>query len=677
MMKQDRTLQLERGEERLLHWLERYPFQRAQDLVVALSPWESRTVVYERLATLEQRRLIEQLHIGAAGGKRVWHLSPLGMYACDQLAVQSRRENQDRRARWERLGNAQIVRDEREKLVRLLPRLPVFLLLQDVVNGLVMHASSALTNQGRHAKMVQWSWQRDYGHAFLSPREKLLQVRVEGALALCLRFLPAERYLAKEDSQVQATEHWFTLFLLHCPLDEIRLIRMRLDRLLRWRESAERTAVYSQMPPLLVLATNERQAEWWHQAAVQVATRLRVNVPLGALACLPNTPEALENPWHLAFRRLGTKEFCHAQEVLHPLRVSAVPELLAVRGMARERTSVEGEAHRHDTLVALPQRLRLGAFALAGRPGAAQPGARIRPPHTWSQDYRLASVWLTPRHWEILRLFFAHPFLSRRDISHLLTLSLPTVNLLLGDLTRAQYLVSVSTPVDERWQLAEKGLHLLARFALCHVHRLVRHPIEDESPLEQRGAYGLLQQIYHTAGVYGFFAQLTEALATLSQAHLRWWETGAISERHFRYREKTYRFRPDSFACVQIGERQIRFWLEWDRGTMTPQDLQIKFATYAMYLTSREWASSSPYLPALLCVAPHSGQEQRLADAARQCLCEAPGALRVYTTTASLLLIRGILAPIWQQVILPQQVLRAPLKAVYRVAVFAESDASE
>ena len=159
-MKQDRTLLLEGGDERILHWLERYPFQRAQDLVVALSPWESRSRVYERLAALAQRVLIEQLHVGVASGKRVWHLSPLGISVCDQLAVQSRRANQERCARWEHSGNAQVVRDEREKLVRLLPRLPVFFLLQDVVNGLVMHASSALTDQGRRARMVQWNWLR-------------------------------------------------------------------------------------------------------------------------------------------------------------------------------------------------------------------------------------------------------------------------------------------------------------------------------------------------------------------------------------------------------------------------------------------------------------------------------------------------------------------------------------
>ena len=90
---------LEPGSARLLRWLEQYPLQRAQDLVVALAPWERRTVVYERLAELEKHHLIEALHAGIAQGKKLYHLSPLGTYVCDQLAEQ---QGEERRARWER-----------------------------------------------------------------------------------------------------------------------------------------------------------------------------------------------------------------------------------------------------------------------------------------------------------------------------------------------------------------------------------------------------------------------------------------------------------------------------------------------------------------------------------------------------------------------------------------------
>lgn len=647
---QEIEVSLEEGAIRLLHWLERYPLQRAQDVILALSPWEKRTTVYRHLASLEHVHLIEGFHTGMTQKKQLYHLSPLGRYLCDYLAFQENPDHPEKRAQWERwghLGVGPIVREEGEKIMRLLPRLPIFLLLQEYMNSLVSAAPATLTSQGHHARMIQWNWLRDYSHTFVS-REQTFRLHAEGALTLCLRFSPEETS-SRMLSHTDFGETWYTLLFLHCPLDEPRLMRTRLDRLLRWRESAERTAVYSQMPPLLVLATTERQAEWWQQAATQAASRLRLDLPLGAVACLPRSAEPF---WHLAFRRLGTKELCHVQELLHPLSAPSVPELLALRG----ETSSSGTERRRapkkiEVKLDLPPRLRLSSYTLTRMPlHTRNAQTRIKHHSKTPSDYRWPSVLLTARHWEILRLCFAHPLLSREDVTHLLMLSRTTTNLLLADLERVGYLARVETLTGERWQLAEPGLRLLARLAFCHIHRLVRFPLEDGKPLMQRGVLGLLHQVRHTAGVYAFFAQLSEALATRPDAGIRWWETGVLSERHFQFREQLYRFRPDAEASVQLGQRAFRFWLEWDRGTMTPKDLRLKFTTYAMYLISREWASSSPYLPALLCVAPDIGQEKQVVKAALQCLVQVPSGWCVYSTTASLLLTQGILGPIWRPV---------------------------
>ena len=645
-------LVLSPGSLRVLRWLERYPFQRTQDLIVALAPWEKRTVVYERLAALEQYHLIEAVRPGIAQGKKLYHLSPLGASVCDAQAQGERHE------RWKQRGSAQVVREEREALVRVLPRLPVWAPVQDLVNGLVTHASAALTSQGRRASVVQWSWQRDYSHSFLGPREKVVRLRVDGALMLCLRYLAASPQ--ESDAVTDREEHWYTFLLLHCPLDDMRLLRMRLDRLLRWRESAERTAVYSQMPALLILATTERQAEWWQVAALQVAARLRVECPLGAVVRLPQHADALANGWSLSWRRLGTREVCHLHDLFRPQRQPALSDLLTGRGSSGKQA----------TLVSVPGHLLTRGYALGGTVGAVSQ-RRISPVRELC-DYRLASLRLTRRHWEILLLFFSHPFLSQENLSLLLTLSQTSINVLLADLTRAGYLVGISTAVGERWRLAEDGLLLLARLASCHVQRLVHVAQEDEASLQQRGTPGLLHQIQHTAGVYGFFAQLCASLATVPDAQVRWWETGVNSEWHFSYREQTYRFRPDALACVQIGERAFRFWLEWDRGTMGKRDLQIKFATYAMYLESREWARSAPSLPALLCVTPEIGQERRMAEATRQRFGQGPTAFRVYTTTAPLLATQGTLAPIWQQVVLAGQ--QAQPAGQRRIALFERGE---
>lgn len=268
--------------------------------------------------------------------KHLYHVSPLGKYVLDHLAFQRNPESQEKHGHWERWkhpGVGPSVHEEREKLVRLLPRLPLFLLIQDCVNSLVTHAGVALAHQGQRASIIQWSWFRDYGHTFASSREQALRLHVEGALALCLRF-------SQEEVSAGLSEHWYTVFVLHCPLDEVRLMRLRLDRLLRWRESAERTAVYSQMPPLLVLATTERQAEWWHYVALHVASQLRVDLPLGAITCLPDAEEPFPNLWQAPFQQLGTKTLCHLQELVSPRPMPSVPELLAWRGEANDRAQI-------------------------------------------------------------------------------------------------------------------------------------------------------------------------------------------------------------------------------------------------------------------------------------------------------------------------------------------------
>ncbi len=109
---------------------------------------------------------------------------------------------------------------------------------------------------------------------------------------------------------------------------------------------------------------------------------------------------------------------------------------------------------------------------------------------------------------------------------------------------------------------------------------------------------------------------------------------------------------------------------------MTPKNLRTKFTTYAMYLISREWASSSPYLPALLCVAPDIGQEKQVVKAVLQCLVQVPAGLYVYTTTAQLLLTQGILGPIWQPVEVQHHLTQQtrPEHALSRRTLFTEED---
>ena len=103
----------------------------------------------------------------------------------------------------------------------------------------------------------------------------------------------------------------------------------------------------------------------------------------------------------------------------------------------------------------------------------------------------------------------------------------------------------------------------------------------ETSTVVQRGETWLLQHIQHTAGIYGFFASLAQAARQESGQALCWWETGAMCERRYRVGEQWYNLRPDALAEYRVGSQQMRFWLEWDRGTMNVRDLAVKFTSYA------------------------------------------------------------------------------------------------
>src|SRR5256885_812815 len=126
---------------------------------------------------------------------------------------------------------------------------------------------------------------------------------------------------------------------------------------------------------------------------------------------------------------------------------------------------------------------------------------------------------------------------------------------------------------------------------------------------------------------------LAQAARRTQEQALCWWETGAACERRYRVGEQWHNLRPDALAEYQVGEHRLRFWLEWDRGTMNARDLAVKFASYAHYLASREWAREGAKPPWLLCVAPELAQERRMQRVAQASLTSTTE-LVLWTTTS-------------------------------------------
>ncbi len=613
---------------RLLHWLLRYPLQQADDLVVGVARWASRATVYRHVQGLAGHGLVERVLPKTQGaGKWLYHLSNLGLHV---LARHLERPARTLARSWQA---------DEAGLLRLLPRLPTQLVLQEVVNGLVTHAAEAMAIQGRRPLLVRWTWQREVTHRF-QYREQVLRFFADGVVALCIR---------TQQGGGSTQDRWYGLFLLSTELDDERLMRLRLERLSCWRESPERWSFYQHMLPVLILARSQRQCEHWQRAVESATLKLRLDPLAGALV-YPPPHRGDVNPWLFSWRTLSTAVSCHLQDVLRSLPLEAFPSSLRLEEHEEEERKARSPSHAPaDTLSArAPARFaRLMVGDLTTR------AAHIRQSGLEEQEVSaLLGARLTPFQWGVLCLLLAHPLLSDEELAAFLSLHRSSVRCTLYALHQLGCLEPIPTEAGKRWHLCERGLHLLAAANRMHIRNIAVKPDEEAdgetAPVVQRGESWLVHRIQHTAGIYRFFACLAQAAREQPEQRLCWWETGATCERHYRVGEQWYNLRPDALAEYRVGPKQLRFWLEWDCGTMNVRDLAIKFTSYAHYVASREWAREHSMLPVLLCVAPDIAQERRMQRVAQARLTHTPGVV-VWTTTGVLLNEQGPLAPIWLQ----------------------------
>jgi hypothetical protein len=615
---------------RLLHWLLRYPLQRAEDLVVGVARWASRATVYRHLQTLEASGFVESVLPKTPGeGKWVYYLSNLGLHVLARLLG---RPADELAQQWQ-AGEAGVL--------RRLARLPTLLLLQEVVNGLVTGAAEAMTSQGRRPQLVRWTWQRDVVHHF-QYREQAARMFVDGAVALCIH---------APQSDGTTLDQWYGLFLLATQLEEERVMRLRLERLLCWRESPERWSFYKHMLPVLILATSPRQAEHWQHAVETSALKLRLDPLRGVLTCLTQAQGSHVNPWRLAWRTLSTNHSCHLADLLRPVSPAVFPPFLCV-DEGKEETQHAGAPPNASGASGSAERLTRLVVGNLSRRAATIPIGDLEE----REVIALLGLHLTSCHWSIVLLLLAHPLLSDEELAGLLGLERKSVRSSLSTLHMLGCLEPISTSVGKRWHLCGRGLRLVAAANHLHLRTFAvaskAEAEEEASHMQQRGEAWLLQHIQHTAGVYGFFASLAQAARQQPGQDLCWWETGTLCERRYQIRQQWYNLRPDALGAYRVGSKQIHFWLEWDRGTMNARDLATKFLSYAHYIDSREWAREWATLPLLVCVAPDIAQERRVQRVAQAALSHIPG-LVVCTTTEGMLREQGPLAPIWTTGMLP------------------------
>jgi hypothetical protein len=253
------------------------------------------------------------------------------------------------------------------------------------------------------------------------------------------------------------------LFILFTELDDERLMRLRLERLLCWRESPERWSSYQHMLPVLILAKAPRQRDHWQRAVEATALKLRLDPLAGALACLPPPESTHVNPWLLSWHTLSTEVPCHLQALLRPFPRAAFPLSLRVEEGEDEEPDARAWSNASITTESSRRLARLVVGDMANR------AVRV----TWDdleeqEAISLVGLRLIPCQWSILRLLLAHPLLSDEELAAGLQLQLKSACCSLYALCSLGCLEPVATSAGKRWHLCERGLRLIA--AANHLH---------------------------------------------------------------------------------------------------------------------------------------------------------------------------------------------------------------
>jgi hypothetical protein len=620
------TPDLSAVDRKLLWWLMRYPLQRVEDIMLALGV--SANTAYRRLAHLGEVGLVEYVTppLAVKSACRCYYLSNAGIVTA---AAQERADARELARIWG--ANEQSV-------LKLLPRLPALVLLQDLINGLIAQAPAMLAHAGGYHADLSWHWIRDYRHTFQN-QGAALTCQADGALLL-YRKARGQNDQGQAAHGLGGADYYCALFLLDVGLvgaHDQRLIAQWLEALLRYRDSAGRKQRTLIFPPVIVVVQSAHQREVWQHSAADVATELQVAPLTGAIACV--TPqEALSSAWTLPWQKLAVAAPCRLRDLFAPLSKEALPA-----GLFKPRGSGEADASGQKVQV------------LRGNFAARAASVDLLPALGESQEREtvaLLGLCLARRHRDVLNLLYAHPLLQTRELAILLGLQSESVARYLYELQRYSCVEKYSTQWGMRWQLTERGLRFLAATHHCALQHLVEPVEEDErGRYEQRGVHMLRKHMQHTIEIYDFFVRLHEGAHAQGVDHaVLWWETGARCERRYRDHGNWYRLRPDATFVYQAGESPLLAWLEWDEEGTSRKILSQKMEEYARYVRLREWAADGWQAPPmLLIVVPAQSHYQRI----KQIVSEQAGnsGLLVRVATASSVTEKGPLGAIWSRLI--------------------------
>ncbi len=221
------------------------------------------------------------------------------------------------------------------------------------------------------------------------------------------------QHIRTQQGESTVLDQRYGLFLLQAELNDERLMRLRLERLLCWRESPERWSCYQHMTPVLILARSQR--DHWQRAVEAASLKLCLDPLVGALACFSQKEKAQVNPWLLTWRTLANDVPCHLQELFKSVPRSAFPSSLFLEECEDEKPNAQlssNAAARAVSSRATTRFIRLIVGGLANR------AAHITQVGLDEQEMiALLGLRLTPCQWSILHLLLEHQLFSEKDLA--------------------------------------------------------------------------------------------------------------------------------------------------------------------------------------------------------------------------------------------------------------------
>lgn len=546
----------------------------------------------------------------------------------------------------------------------------VFALLRQIQQGTIaLPPADSKAERSQSPTQLMWDWVRDPVVRFRW-RARPMIMRFDAAVQLRVRLEMDKQSDAESLHRAVPGAAYELAVLYDGGLTEARDLRRALLQLMQCREALAEEGRGRRLPPVLILTPDTRRAALWQALALHLTTERWLTHPLigGAVAWAPgsgaglcgacDTSDAPDHIWRAhTWRSLAQPVACDLSSLLTTGATSIdLPNESAL--IERVTSCAAQRVQRSDN----------------GR----------QAPRKAAHSETLGEAEIAARDLSVLRLLYAHPLLSVEELAAMLGVSPASSERYLRRLRGAQLVVqrqfvlsepaltlggkTPTSPMQQQYALTAQGFAVVTMSAQAPGWRRLLRAVGDAGAsatqrlhLERDARFQrywrdvdlLARTPDHTAGVYGFFALLHRTARTaceLGYSHvLSWWETGRACIRRYREGAGWHAIWPDGAGEYRAAGQRMRFWLEWDRGTMGRRDLIAKFAAYARYLRSREWrVDGNEPVPALLIVTSDVAQETRVIAALSVTFQYAPG-LSVSIASRVALAAQGPLAPIWRR----------------------------